>query len=184
MNATDAFVAGTLKGRGGDVKKMRDESLLLKAKMQQLFEESKTLTDDDGSSSSSVFEFQKGCQFAFEQVMAHNDLMSGNILVNNDYDGSAPPSLTIIDYEYTCYNARAFDIGNLFCSELFESVDYSRVRRIYICCCIRERLAAFLHGCISDFCCIITLLLRACQLHFLLLLLKFNCLSSLPSTFL
>ena len=80
MNATDAFVAGTLKGRGGDVKKMRDESLLLKAKMQQLFEESKTLTDDDGSSSSSVFEFQKGCQFAFEQVMAHNDLMSGNIL--------------------------------------------------------------------------------------------------------
>mmetsp|Transcript_20009 Transcript_20009/g.33721 ORF Transcript_20009/g.33721 Transcript_20009/m.33721 type:complete len:147 (+) Transcript_20009:40-480(+) len=47
--------------------------------------------------------------------MAHNDLLSGNILINNNYDGSADPSLTIIDYEYTCYNARAFDIGNHFC---------------------------------------------------------------------
>jgi thiamine kinase-like enzyme len=108
----DAFDAGKLKGRGGDVKKMRDESIWLKEKMEQLHNDARSTSDD-----ASVFEFQKGCQFAFEKVMAHNDLLSGNILINNDYDGSADPSLTIIDYEYTCYNARAFDIGNHFCGE-------------------------------------------------------------------
>jgi hypothetical protein len=108
----DAFDTGKLKGRGGDVKKMRDESIWLKDKMQQLS------TGNDATDDNSVFEFQKGCQFAFEKVMAHNDLLSGNILINNDYDGSANPNLTIIDYEYTCYNARAFDLGNHFCGRL------------------------------------------------------------------
>lgn len=107
--SVEAFDAGKLKGRGLEVKKMRDESLWLKDKIQKL------IVGDSDSSSDSVFEFQKGCQFAFEKVMAHNDLLSGNILINNDYDGSAAPSLTIIDYEYTCYNTRAFDIANHFC---------------------------------------------------------------------
>ena len=110
----DAFDAGKLKGRGGDVKKMRDEKDWLKEKMAQLFNDSTADGDD-----SSVFEYQKGCQFGFEKVMAHNDLLSGNILINNDYDGSADPSLTIIDYEYTCYNARAFDLANHFCGECY-----------------------------------------------------------------
>lgn len=92
---------------------MRDESVWLKEKMQQILTDCSSSSSDDAS----VFEYQKGCQFAFEKVMAHNDLLSGNILINNDYDGSADPSLTIIDYEYTCYNARAFDIGNHFCGE-------------------------------------------------------------------
>ena len=110
----DAFDAGKLKGRGLDVKKMRDESLWLKEKMLQILSDS---ASGESQESGSVFEFQKGCQFAFEKVMAHNDLLSGNILINNDYDGSSPPQLTIIDYEYTCYNSRAFDIANHFCGK-------------------------------------------------------------------
>ena len=110
-NETDAFDAGKLKGRGVEVKKMRDESIWLKSKMQQLCNES---SSDDNSSD---VEFQLGCQFAFEKVMAHNDLLSGNILINNDYAGDVAPSLTIIDYEYTCYNTRAFDLSNHFCGK-------------------------------------------------------------------
>lgn len=112
--AVDAFDSGKFaEGKGTDIKKMREESHWLKATMQTLHDQA--TASSDGDSLGTVFEYQKGCMFAFEKVMAHNDLLSGNILINNEYTGAAPPSLTIIDYEYTCYNARAFDIGNHFC---------------------------------------------------------------------
>ncbi len=110
---SDAYKSGKLpEGRGGGLVAFQQESLKLKDKMQKLFEE---CTGD--SEEESVFEFQKGCKFAFEKVMAHNDLLSGNILINNCYDGQSAPKITIIDYEYTCYNARAFDLGNHFCGK-------------------------------------------------------------------
>ncbi|KAL5547946.1 hypothetical protein UlMin_003177 [Ulmus minor] len=42
-------------------------------------------------------------------VFAHNDLLSGNIMVNDEED-----KLYFIDFEYGSYNYRGFDIGNHF----------------------------------------------------------------------
>ncbi|OWY93706.1 Ethanolamine kinase [Phytophthora megakarya] len=48
--------------------------------------------------------------FASDVVFSHNDLLSGNILHNPDWD-----RVQIIDYEYGGYNYRAFDFANHFC---------------------------------------------------------------------
>ncbi|CAI5716094.1 unnamed protein product [Hyaloperonospora brassicae] len=48
--------------------------------------------------------------FASDVVFSHNDLLSGNILHNSDWD-----RVQIIDYEYGGYNYRAFDFANHFC---------------------------------------------------------------------
>lgn len=42
-------------------------------------------------------------------VFAHNDLLLGNILVDEKTD-----TVRFIDYEYAAYNYQAFDIGNHF----------------------------------------------------------------------
>jgi ethanolamine kinase len=48
---------------------------------------------------------------AFEQVLCHNNLLPGNILLS-----SAPHrEVTFIDYEYAAYNFRSFDLANHFC---------------------------------------------------------------------
>ncbi|KAI8914290.1 kinase-like domain-containing protein [Gorgonomyces haynaldii] len=41
-------------------------------------------------------------------VFCHNDLLSGNIIYDQD-------DVHFIDYEYGCYSYRGFDIGNHFC---------------------------------------------------------------------
>lgn len=43
-------------------------------------------------------------------VFAHNDLLLGNIL----YDEQGEANVIFIDYEYADYNFQAFDIGNHF----------------------------------------------------------------------
>ncbi|ETI40913.1 hypothetical protein F443_13805 [Phytophthora nicotianae P1569] len=48
--------------------------------------------------------------FASDVVFSHNDLLSGNILHNPDWD-----RVQIIDYEYGGYNYRGFDFANHFC---------------------------------------------------------------------
>lgn len=61
--------------------------------------------------------FSKGICFGFEIVLCHNDLLGGNILLDNDTpvsDLAVEPKIYLIDYEYTSYNHRAFDIGNHF----------------------------------------------------------------------
>ncbi|XP_052732122.1 probable ethanolamine kinase isoform X3 [Vigna angularis] len=42
-------------------------------------------------------------------IFAHNDLLSGNIMINYEED-----KLYFIDYEYASYNYRGYDIGNHF----------------------------------------------------------------------
>lgn len=81
--------------------------------------------------------FNRGQKFGFDQVLSHNDLLSGNVLYRcgvttedstklekSDFvrsDGTSDLQLkddidlTLIDYEYVCYNYRAFDIANHFC---------------------------------------------------------------------
>lgn len=62
-------------------------------------------------------------------VFCHNDLLSGNILVPLP-EASAEPNpdadLTLIDFEYSAYGYRGFDIGNHFNEYAGFECDYSR----------------------------------------------------------
>jgi len=53
-------------------------------------------------------------------VFCHNDLLSGNIIYNDETD-----STEFIDFEYACYNYRAFDIANHFCEYTGFEMDWS-----------------------------------------------------------
>ncbi|KAM1508319.1 hypothetical protein ACFX10_017647 [Malus domestica] len=53
-------------------------------------------------------------------VFAHNDLLSGNIMFNDEED-----KLYVIDFEYGSYNYRGFDIGNHFNEYAGYECDYS-----------------------------------------------------------
>ncbi|XP_021968854.1 probable choline kinase 2 isoform X3 [Helianthus annuus] len=61
-------------------------------------------------------------------AFCHNDLQYGNIMIDED-----TRSITIIDYEYACYNPFMFDIANHFCemaadyhTETPHVLDYSK----------------------------------------------------------
>ncbi|KAJ2824189.1 hypothetical protein IWW50_003447 [Coemansia erecta] len=54
-------------------------------------------------------------------VFAHNDLLSGNIIMAESRD-----HVSFIDYEYATYNYRGFDIANHFCEYAGFECDYSR----------------------------------------------------------
>jgi len=55
-------------------------------------------------------------KFLFESVFCHNDLLSGNILRFKDEEYQATKNrVQFIDFEYGCYNFRAFDLANHFC---------------------------------------------------------------------
>lgn len=79
-------------------------------------------------------DYIKGKQFAYEVVLCHNDVLSGNVLLHAtnensqnvnetifqkipQNDSEADPKVTLIDYEYSCYSYRAFDIANHFCGK-------------------------------------------------------------------
>jgi thiamine kinase-like enzyme len=62
-------------------------------------------------------DIRQGMKCAFETVLCHNDLLSGNILLSQSTD-TRNAEVTIIDYEYTAYNYRAFDIANHFIGKL------------------------------------------------------------------
>ncbi|CAI0389472.1 unnamed protein product, partial [Linum tenue] len=53
-------------------------------------------------------------------VFAHNDLLSGNLMVNDDEE-----KLYLIDFEYGSYSYRGFDIGNHFNEYAGYDCDYS-----------------------------------------------------------
>ena len=51
-----------------------------------------------------------GSEQAFRLVLAHNDLLAGNILTNQEQD-----RVIFIDYEYGATSVAAFDVANHFC---------------------------------------------------------------------
>jgi len=57
-------------------------------------------------------------------VLCHNDLLSGNIMV--DRDGDDIRHMTFIDFEYADWAPRGFDLGNHFCEYAGFDGDYSR----------------------------------------------------------
>ncbi|NP_001120148.1 choline/ethanolamine kinase [Xenopus tropicalis] len=48
-------------------------------------------------------------------VFCHNDVQEGNILLLSSRSSSPSDRLMLIDFEYSSYNYRGFDIGNHFC---------------------------------------------------------------------
>ena len=62
-----------------------------------------------------------GILFGCEIVLCHNDLLCGNILLcPSEVPGSVEKAV-LIDYEYSMYNYRAFDIANHFCGITFRT---------------------------------------------------------------
>ncbi|KAL0358375.1 UNVERIFIED_CONTAM: putative ethanolamine kinase [Sesamum angustifolium] len=59
-------------------------------------------------------------RFGAPVVYCHNDLLSGNLMLNDDED-----KLYFIDFEYGSYNYRGFDIGNHFNEYAGYDCDYS-----------------------------------------------------------
>ncbi|XP_078409279.1 choline/ethanolamine kinase [Cetorhinus maximus] len=53
-------------------------------------------------------------------VFCHNDVQEGNILYLAGHDSSSTEKLMLIDFEYSSYNYRGFDIGNHFCEWMYD----------------------------------------------------------------
>ncbi|XP_041058510.1 choline/ethanolamine kinase [Carcharodon carcharias] len=53
-------------------------------------------------------------------VFCHNDVQEGNILYLAGQDSSSTEKLMLIDFEYSSYNYRGFDIGNHFCEWMYD----------------------------------------------------------------
>ena len=91
----------------------------------------------------------RGLLHAFQLVLCHNDLLSGNILLYDAAQHSAAYTGTIrdvylIDYEYAAYNYRAFDIGNHFCE--FGGFDFDIVNEFPTEDVRKEFIAVYLTG--------------------------------------
>ncbi|XP_077372388.1 choline kinase alpha isoform X1 [Festucalex cinctus] len=53
-------------------------------------------------------------------VFCHNDCQEGNILLLKGHHQSDKQKLMLIDFEYSSYNYRGFDIGNHFCEWMYD----------------------------------------------------------------
>ncbi|KAM5248893.1 choline kinase alpha isoform 3-T3 [Ctenodactylus gundi] len=53
-------------------------------------------------------------------VFCHNDCQEGNILLLEGQENSEKQKLMLIDFEYSSYNYRGFDIGNHFCEWVYD----------------------------------------------------------------
>ncbi|XP_049748654.1 choline kinase alpha isoform X4 [Elephas maximus indicus] len=53
-------------------------------------------------------------------VFCHNDCQEGNILLLEGREDSEKQKLMLIDFEYSSYNYRGFDIGNHFCEWMYD----------------------------------------------------------------
>ncbi|XP_053174647.1 choline kinase alpha isoform X2 [Scomber japonicus] len=53
-------------------------------------------------------------------VFCHNDCQEGNILLLKGRQSSDKQKLMLIDFEYSSYNYRGFDLGNHFCEWMYD----------------------------------------------------------------
>ncbi|XP_060175642.1 probable ethanolamine kinase isoform X1 [Lycium barbarum] len=96
------FIASTLQFDDGE-KKIKYETILFQEVHNEIIE-LKELTD----------------RLNAPVVFAHNDLLSGNLMLNEDKG-----KLYFIDFEYGSYNYRGFDIGNHFNEYAGYDCDYT-----------------------------------------------------------
>eukprot|EP00752_Nemacystus_decipiens_P008976 g8013.t1 len=64
---------------------------------------------------------ERAKDFLAEVVLCHNDLLSGNVLYADGWD-----RVQVIDFEYSGYNPRAFDIANHFCEHAGFDSDFAK----------------------------------------------------------
>ncbi|KAF1744074.1 hypothetical protein MXB_1683, partial [Myxobolus squamalis] len=55
-------------------------------------------------------------------VFCHNDVQEGNLLLLGAETHSSPNKIMLIDFEYSYYGYRGFDIGNHFCEWVLQNV--------------------------------------------------------------
>ncbi|XP_042302438.1 choline kinase alpha isoform X3 [Sceloporus undulatus] len=89
-------------------------------------------------------------------VFCHNDCQEGNILLLEGREDSEKQKLMLIDFEYSSYNYRGFDIGNHFCEWMYDYV-YEKYpffkanslkypsRKQQVCPCITFLLGSVVH---------------------------------------
>ncbi|XP_066108339.1 choline kinase alpha isoform X1 [Saccopteryx bilineata] len=53
-------------------------------------------------------------------VFCHNDCQEGNVLLLEGRENTEKQKLMLIDFEYSSYNYRGFDIGNHFCEWMYD----------------------------------------------------------------
>ncbi|KAL0968141.1 hypothetical protein UPYG_G00262890 [Umbra pygmaea] len=53
-------------------------------------------------------------------VFCHNDCQEGNVLLLSGHESTERQKLMLIDFEYSSYNYRGFDIGNHFCEWMYD----------------------------------------------------------------
>jgi len=53
-------------------------------------------------------------------VFCHNDLHEGNMLIRNSEESKGNTEITLIDFDYSSYNYRGYDIANHFCEFIYE----------------------------------------------------------------
>nr|KAF6464531.1 choline kinase alpha [Rousettus aegyptiacus] len=53
-------------------------------------------------------------------VFCHNDCQEGNVLLLEGRENNEKQKLMLIDFEYSSYNYRGFDIGNHFCEWMYD----------------------------------------------------------------
>nr|XP_045373884.1 choline kinase alpha isoform X1 [Camelus bactrianus] len=53
-------------------------------------------------------------------VFCHNDCQEGNVLLLEGRENSEKQKLMLIDFEYSSYNYRGFDVGNHFCEWMYD----------------------------------------------------------------
>ncbi|XP_032775723.1 choline/ethanolamine kinase [Strigops habroptila] len=58
-------------------------------------------------------------------VFCHNDVQEGNVLLLAGREASSSDKLMLIDFEYSSYNYRGFDIGNHFCEWIYDYTHHS-----------------------------------------------------------
>ncbi|XP_061324527.1 choline/ethanolamine kinase [Pezoporus flaviventris] len=58
-------------------------------------------------------------------VFCHNDVQEGNVLLLAGREASSSDKLMLIDFEYSSYNYRGFDIGNHFCEWTYDYTHHS-----------------------------------------------------------
>lgn len=65
---------------------------------------------------------------AFQGVLCHNDLLSGNVLLSLSTPVDEPGSggVTLIDFEYAAWNARGWDLANHWCEFAGFDSDFAR----------------------------------------------------------
>jgi len=106
--------------------------------LRDYFTNNKHKIDSKLSISSSTDWEAQGREYGYTKVFAHNDLLSGNILLLDSVSPSTTPAsstsslvsqgtlfnggqpaLILIDFEYAGFNVRAWDIANHFCGTCF-----------------------------------------------------------------